>query len=193
MNVDAGAGHARLTIALIGPSGAGKTEIGRRLAAALNRPLVDTDALIVEREGRSIAEIFEEDSEAGFRKLESEAVSDAADTPDAVIACGGGAVLDPGNVERLKDSGVVVYLKVSPNVAAERVGPGNSRPLLAGRPIGERLEKLIAEREAAYQGAADHVVDASRPAGDVVDTLIGIWESVRNPNSELARRWRLRP
>jgi shikimate kinase len=193
MGADAKSEAARFTIALIGPSGAGKTEVGRRLAAALNRPLIDTDELIVEREGRSIPEIFEEGTEAGFRKLESEAVAEAAGTPDAVIACGGGAVLDPANVEKLKDSGVVVYLKVDPEVAARRVGSGNGRPLLAGQPVRERLEALIAEREAAYQAAADHVIDASRPAEDVVDTVMGIWESVKKPQSELARRWRLRP
>ncbi len=193
MDTDAEAGRASFTIALIGPSGAGKTEIGRRLAAALNRPLIDTDELIIEKEGRSIAEIFEEDSEAEFRKLESEAVSDAAATPDAVIACGGGAVLDPANVEKLKQAGVVVYLKVSPEVAAERIGPGNGRPLVTGGPVRERLGAMIAEREAAYQAAADHVVDGSGSPEDVVDALIGVWESVRNPQSEFARRWRLRP
>ena len=193
MDVDAGDKQASFTIALIGPSGAGKSAIGKRLAAALHRPLVDTDELVVEKEGRSIAEIFEEDSEPEFRRLEAEAVAQAAATPDAVIACGGGALLDPDNVEKLKESGVVVYLRVSPEVAAERIGAGNGRPLLAGQPVRERLEAIIAEREAAYQAAADHVVDAGRPAEDVVDALVGIWESVHHPRSELARRWRLRP
>ena len=183
----------RGTIALIGPSGAGKTEIGRRLAEALGRPLIDTDALIVEREGRLIPEIFEEDSEKGFRRLEGEAVAEASGTPGAVVACGGGAVLNPENVEKLRRSGLVVYLQVSPEVAAERVGSGRGRPLLDGQPVRKRLEALIAEREAAYRAAADFVVNAARPPADVVDTLVGIWESVRNPESELAERWRLRP
>ncbi|MEX2553151.1 MAG: shikimate kinase [Actinomycetota bacterium] len=192
MHVDPGDDRIPFTIALIGPSGAGKTEVGRRLAGALGRPLVDTDALIVEREGRSIAEIFEQDSEDGFRQKESEAVAEAAATPDAVVACGGGAVLDPRNVEALKGSGVVVYLKVSPEVAAERVGSGNGRPLLTGGPVRRRLEKIIAEREAAYEAAADRTVDATGRPEDVVDALVGIWESVHRPDSELAQRWRLR-
>lgn len=193
MGGEPGKSEARFTIALIGPSGAGKTEVGRRLAARLGRPLVDTDALIVQRGGRSIPEIFDEDSEAGFRKLEAEAVSEAAATPDAVIACGGGAVLEPGNVDKLKESGIVVYLNVSPEAAAERVGEGDGRPLLAGAPVKQRLERLIAERDGLYRRAADHVVDANRSPDDVVEILLGLWESVRNPESEFARRWRLRP
>lgn len=192
MPVDPDADRTPFSIVLIGPSGAGKTEIGKRLARALGRPLVDTDALIVDKEGRSIAEIFEQDSEAGFRKKESEAVAEAAATPDAVVACGGGVVLDPKNVEALKESGVVVYLKVNPEVAAQRLGSANGRPLLAGQPVRERLERIIAEREAAYEAAADQTVDASRRPEDVVDALIGIWESVRRPESEFAQRWRRR-
>jgi shikimate kinase len=186
-------GDRSVTIALIGPSGAGKSEIGKRLAETLGRPLVDTDALIEQREGRSIAEIFEQDSEAGFRRIESDAVAAAAATPDAVVACGGGAVLDSDNVEALKKSGVVIYLKTNAEVAAGRVGSGNGRPLLGGQQVQEKLERLIAERRALYEGAADRTVDANRPAQDVVDSLVGVWESINRPDSEFAERWRLRP
>ncbi|MGQ0678458.1 MAG: shikimate kinase [Actinomycetota bacterium] len=183
----------RPTIALIGPSGAGKSEIGRRLAQALGRPLVDTDLLVVRREGRSIAEIFEQDSEQGFRQKEAQAVAEAAATPGAVIATGGGAVLDPANMEALRESGVVVYLRASPEVAARRVGSGRGRPLLDGAPVGERLLRQISERDDLYRSAADVTVDADRKPQDVVDALMGVWESVLSPGSDPAQRWRLRP
>ncbi|CAN5860590.1 hypothetical protein BH23ACT12_BH23ACT12_08070 [soil metagenome] len=161
--------------------GAGKTEVGRRLAKRLGRPLVDTDELIVERDGRSVSEIFSEESEAGFRAKEVEAVADAAATPGAVIATGGGMVLDPRNVEALKSSGKVVYLRASAAVAAARLGTGEGRPLLEGTPLGDRIAKLIEDRAHLYRDAADQEVDADAAADDVVDALVEIWEAVCGP------------
>jgi shikimate kinase len=169
------------TIALIGPMGAGKTEVGRRLAERLGRPLVDTDELIVERDGRSVSEIFSEESEAGFRAKEVEAVADATSTPGAVIATGGGVVLDPRNVDALRSSGKVVYLRASAAVAAARLGTGEGRPLLEGTPLGERIAQLIEDREHLYRDAADHEVDADKDPDDVVDALVEIWEAVCGP------------
>lgn len=186
-------GEEPFIIALIGPSGAGKSEIGARLARALGRPLVDTDDLVVQREGRSITEIFEQDREAGFRSRESEAVAEAAATPAAVVACGAGVVLDPENIRILRERGVVVYLETSADVAAERIGTGAGRPLVEGRPVAQRVAQLIEQRRARYEEAADATVDADRKPEDVVDALMGVWESVRQPSSQLARRWRLRP
>ncbi len=169
------------TIALIGPMGAGKTEVGRRLAKRLGRPLVDTDELIVERDGRSVSEIFSEESEAGFRAKEVQAVSDAAATPGAVISTGGGVVLDPRNVEALRASGEVVYLRASAAVAAARLGEGEGRPLLEGTPLGDRIAQLIQDRQHLYRKAAHHEVDADASPDDVVDALVEIWEAVCGP------------
>ncbi|MEX2586509.1 MAG: shikimate kinase [Actinomycetota bacterium] len=166
---------------LIGPSGAGKSEIGRRLAEALGRPLVDTDALVEKRHGRSVSRIFAEETESGFRVKESEAVVEATAVEGAVIACGGGVVLDPENVERLRAAGEVVYLKASPEVAAERLGDGADRPLLEGTELGEQIAKLIEQRHGLYVNAADHVVDADGRPEDVVDKLAKIWDSVSGP------------
>lgn len=169
------------TIALIGPMGAGKTEVGRRLAERLGRPLIDTDALIVERDGRSVGEIFSEESEAAFRAKEVEAVADAAAVPGAVIATGGGVVLDPRNVEALRSSGKVVYLRASAAVAAARLGDGEGRPLLEGTPLGDRIARLIEDRQELYRRAADHEVNADGKPEDVVDALVEIWEAVCGP------------
>jgi shikimate kinase len=169
------------TIALIGPMGAGKTEVGRLLAKRLGVPLVDTDQLIVERDGRSVSEIFSEESEAGFRAKEVDAVAEAAAVPGAVIAAGGGVVLDPRNIDALRSSGEVVYLRASAAVAAARLGTGEGRPLLEGTELGDRIARLIEERQPLYREAAHHEVDADRSPDDVVDALVEIWEAVCGP------------
>src|SRR6478609_3984944 len=102
--------------------GAGKTTVGRRCATRLERAFVDTDDLIESTTGMRVAEIFETQGEAGFRDLERVAVADACASPEPlVIACGGGAVLDPDNRRRLRETGVVVWLRAAPEVLSGRV------------------------------------------------------------------------
>ncbi|MDQ4148466.1 MAG: shikimate kinase [Actinomycetota bacterium] len=174
MGADRESGSTLPIIALIGPSGAGKTEIGRRLAQRLGRPFLDTDRQIVSRAGRSISQIFADDSEEGFRKLEEQAVADAASTPGAVVACGGGVVLRPANVRALRSAGVVVYLMASPETAAARVDSAEGRPLLQGGPVIGRLSELIRERHPLYEAAAHHVVDAEAPPERVADEIASL-------------------
>ena len=164
-------------IALIGPSGAGKSEVGRRLARLLGRPFVDTDREVVSRDGRTISRIFSEETEHGFRVLEAKAVAKAAATPGAVVSCGGGAVLLPSNVEALRSAGVVIYLKVSPQAAASRLGRAEGRPLLEGGSVYERVTELIRRRDALYTEAAHHVVDADAQAGEVAQAIASLLTS----------------
>lgn len=175
-------------LVLIGPSGSGKSEIGRLLAQALGRPLVDVDALVEQKDGRTVGRIFAEEQEAGFRQRESQAVAEAATVEGAVIACGGGVVLDPDNVERLRSAGEIVYLKTSAEVAAERLKGASDRPLLEGTGLGERLAELIEQRHHLYLKAADHVVDGDARPEDVVDKLAKIWESVTGPRVDFSLR-----
>lgn len=180
--------YRSVNIALIGPSGAGKSEIARRLAKALHRPLMDTDAMVEQKDGRSVGQIFSQDSEAAFRLKESDAVRQAAKTPGAVVACGGGVVLDPQNVEALRSCGEVFYLKTSPRVAARRIGSGSGRPLLDGEEVTDKIARIIEERRSLYEGAAHHVVDADAEPDDVVDALVRIWESVSGPRAGFSLR-----
>jgi shikimate kinase len=166
-------------IALIGPMGAGKSGVGAVLARWLSRPLVDTDQLVVDVAGMPIPQIFEREGERGFRALEAAAIRHAAATPGAVVACGGGAVLDPANVHVLRMAGMVVYLQVPPEVAAARVGDGEGRPLLAGGEPSARLAALIDERSAAYERAAHHVVDGAPPAEEVASAIVALLEGDR--------------
>lgn len=153
-------GDAARHVVLVGLMGAGKTTVGERLATRLGRPFVDTDELVVATAGRTVPELFVDVGEDGFRALERDAVTDACSSPEPlVIACGGGAVLDPDNRRAIAAAGVVVWLRATPAHLAERVGDGDERPLLAGRAPLDALARLAAVRAPSYEAVADVVVD----------------------------------
>lgn len=153
---------------LIGPMGAGKTEVGAALAHRLGRPFVDTDLLVEESAGAPIATIFETEGEQGFREREKTAVAEALKVSGGVISCGGGALTSTENAELVRDAGVVVYLKVDAATAADRLGDDTLRPLLKGTDTKARLQELIAVREPLYEATADHIVEASGETDQVV-------------------------
>src|SRR5437867_10183399 len=101
-------------IVLTGFMGTGKSEVGRRLARRLGRAFVDTDAMVEARAGKPVAAVFTDEGEPAFRRLERDAVADAAASGEAVVAVGGGAVLDPVNVATLRAAGVVICLTARP-------------------------------------------------------------------------------
>ena len=172
--MSAPAPHRPGHVVLVGMMGVGKTTVGRRVAAALDRSFADSDAVIEARAGRTVREIFETDGEAAFRTLEAAglAVAIGADEP-AVIAAAGGVVLDPVNRARLKQAGTVVWLRAPVDVLVHRVVSGDHRPLLAEDPEGT-LRRLEDQRERLYTEVADVVVDSSQPPDDVVAAVLGV-------------------
>jgi len=145
-------------VVLVGMMGSGKSTVGRRVAEALGRPLVDTDTLVEERTGRTVREIFEAEGEAAFRRFEAEAVEAAASWPvPAVIAAAGGVVLYPDSRDRLRRSGTVIYLAAAVETLVERVRSGSHRPLLADDPEAV-LRQLDEQRRGLYEELADAVV-----------------------------------
>ncbi|MBP1690033.1 MAG: Shikimate kinase [Deltaproteobacteria bacterium] len=154
-------------IVLMGFMGTGKSEVGRRLAQRLGRSFVDTDQLIEEHTGKRIPAIFAEDGEPAFRAFEREAVAEAAGRGRAVVAIGGGAVLDPENVRCLRAAGVLVYLTARPEIILGRVGAASNRPLLRDDPRAA-VTRLLAERGPVYAAAADITVDTSERTADEV-------------------------
>lgn len=161
-------------LVLIGMMGAGKTTVGRRCATRLGAGFLDTDALVESTTGMKVAEIFETQGEAAFRSLERVAVADACASPEPlVIACGGGAVLDPDNRHALRDAGLVVWLRAAPEVLSGRVGQdaGATRPLLAAsgqRAAAATLERLAVLRAETYAATAHVVVDTDTETLDEV-------------------------
>ncbi len=164
---------AREHVALVGLSGSGKSAVAPLVAAALGLVSVDLDELVVRRAGRSVAEIFSGQGEPEFRRLESAALGHAVSGPAAVIATGGGVVLDPANRELLRGRCRVVWLRTSVEDLVDRLGATEGvRPLLAGD-LRTTLCAQEAEREALYAEVATCVVDTGAlPAVEVARRVV---------------------
>ena len=163
------------SIALIGFMGTGKTVVGKALAERLGKEFIETDALIEAKADQSIPEIFRRHGETAFREMEIEAIKEIAGWDNAVIACGGGVVLNKINIDRLAEKCIIVNLKASPAVIDRRTTGGEeNRPLLA---VGDRLaqiNELLSYRRPYYQRAADLEINTSRlGVAAVVNKIIG--------------------
>jgi len=161
-------------LVLVGLMGTGKSSVGKRCAELLDRPFVDTDELVVVAAGVPFDDLWAAEGETGFRTRERVAVADAAASPaPLVIACGGGAVLDPGNRRALRARGFVVWLDAPPEVLASRLADDDSRPLLAGGDRVTTLSRLGTTRAAAYEAAAHATVDtAGRSIEEVAAAVV---------------------
>lgn len=149
-------------VVLVGLMGSGKTTVGRRLAARLERDFIDADEALVEITERTIAEIFETEGETGFRAVEADVLEELLEHHQpAVIASGGGVVLREDNRRRLQRPEVtVVWLAAGPAFLASRVEGKPHRPLLAGgESARDVLSRLYAERAHLYADVADLIVD----------------------------------
>lgn len=140
--------------------GAGKTSIGRQLAKRLQRRFVDVDHEIEAQTGVRIPTIFEIEGEAGFREREASAIAALCAQQGLVLATGGGAVLREANRNRLRESGVVIYLRVPPQALFERTRHDRNRPLLQVENPLQRIEELYAQRDPLYREVADIIMDS---------------------------------
>lgn len=153
-----------LPVFLTGFMGVGKSKIGTLLAQRLGRVFLDTDQMVEEQAGKTISEIFASQGEARFRQLERACVAAAAARQDAVIALGGGAIVQAENREQIRRSGVLVCIEADVDTILERVGRREDRPLLAGlNPAAKRakIERLLSERTPFYE-CADIRVQSSQ-------------------------------
>ncbi|MEJ5328552.1 MAG: shikimate kinase [Desulfobaccales bacterium] len=153
------------SLVLIGFRATGKTAVGRLLARALGWPLVDLDTELMHEAGKTIAEIVAAEGWEGFRRREKELVERYAGQRGMVLTPGGGVVLDPQNVARLKENGILIWLTAPAAVIRERLardaGTAVSRPgLRGGDPLAE-VEAILKEREPLYRAAADIIIDTT--------------------------------
>lgn len=157
-------------IVLVGFMGAGKSTVGRLLAAKLGLPFTDSDDVIEERADKPIRQIFADEGEPAFRELEHAVIAGLLAGPDTVLALGGGAAGHPAT-RALLAAVPVVYLRVGYAEALARVGGDQGRPMLA-RPD---VQALHAEREAIYASVATVTVDTDgRPPEEIVLEVLGV-------------------
>lgn len=168
---------------LTGFMATGKSVVGRALARRLQRRFVDADAEIEREAGMTLADIFARFGEAEFRARERQWVGRSSRLRDAVIATGGGAVLDPQSRRSMRASGTLVCLSADADTILRRLGSAADRPLLAD-PAGReaRIRELFRDRAEAYADA-DLVVDTSRRSPDeVVDTIVAWLATASRPS-----------
>ena len=175
---------------LIGPMGAGKTTVGRRVADHLGLHFFDLDHEIEMRSGAEIGLIFELEGEAGFRKREGEMLAELSGGRDIVLSTGGGAVLAPENRQMLRERGFVVYLETTVEQQLRRLAHDRKRPLLAAPDRRERLLALASERESHYREIADLVISSGHGSGSstaaarrLIDELLQCWTRVVAPDA----------
>ena len=159
-------------VVLVGVPGAGKTTVGRLLAELMQTTFVDSDQVIEERTGKTVADIFTQDGEPAFRTLEHEVIVDLISSGQGVIALGGGALADLATRKHVSEA-TAVWLVAGLAQAVERVGMNRNRPLLLGNVRGQ-LAELMTAREPIYREVANVTVDTSKLTPTEVATAIVI-------------------
>ncbi|MEE6170211.1 MULTISPECIES: shikimate kinase [unclassified Mycolicibacterium] len=179
---------------LIGLPGSGKSTIGRRLAKALGVTMLDTDAVIEETTGRTIADIFANDGEQEFRRIEEEVVREALNTHDGVLSLGGGAITTAGVRDALAGH-TVIYLEISASEGIRRTGGNSSRPLLAGGDRADKYRALMSQRVPIYRRVSTMRINTNRRnPGAVVRTVVARLENTQPPKpAPVKPRRRRRP
>ena len=150
--------------------GSGKTTIGKKLSREMKMEFIDTDIEIEKKVGKTISEIFEKDGEKIFRKTESQVIQQVSQLDGYVIATGGGAVLNPINMQYLNRNGVIFFLNASNGILLNRVKNQNYRPLLKSKNKEKTIEELIQKRLPFYL-LADHVINAEKTVNEVIQKI----------------------
>ena len=171
-----------MNIILIGYRASGKTSAGRELARLLDRPFFDTDRMIFGKTGRSIREIVEKSGWQAFREVEKTVISELSRLDEAVIATGGGAVMDPDNVSMLRARGRFVWLRADARILALRMSRDRNgalqRPALTGAGSLEEIEEVLSKRLPVYGAVADIVVDtAGKDSAGIAAEIAGRLEN----------------
>jgi shikimate kinase len=160
-------------LSLIGLPGSGKSTVGRNLARRLALPFVDSDHVIEQRLGCPIRQYFEREGEAAFRDVEEAVIDELSLAQTGILATGGGAVLREANRRHLRERGLVVYLKSSPDELFRRLRHDRNRPLLQVADPLARLRDLYAIRDPLYRETAHFSIETGRPSvGTLVNMIV---------------------
>jgi len=165
---------AEKNIVLIGFMGCGKSLTSNKLAATLNRQVISTDKLVEQKEGYSIAEIFERFGEGYFRRVEKEIIKEISDQSGVIIDCGGGVVMDDENMANLKKNGHVIYLSASPESIYTNIKLQSNRPILNVADPQLKITELLEERKPYYE-KADVTIDADhRTVNQITEEVLKV-------------------
>lgn len=160
------------TLVLVGMMVAGKSAVGRKLAARLGLPFVDSDAEIEAASGMTISRFFETHGEAEFRKGERRVIARLLNGPPCVLSTGGGAFMDAETRALILEKAISIWIKADIEVLVKRAARKDDRPLLQGGDVRERLQSLLAVREPFYAEAALTVESDERPIDDMVERVL---------------------
>ena len=153
-------------LVLIGFMGSGKSSVGRRLSALIGHRFVDTDELVMQAEGRSVAEIFEREGEDYFRDTEQRVIENLVGVCGIVLATGGGLILRAVNRETLTKIGIIAWLDANSDALFERATRSGKRPLLLTTDPRKSFDELLNSRRNLYSSTADFRIDSSRLTHD---------------------------
>lgn len=167
-------------IVLVGPMGAGKTTIGKRIAQHFNCDFFDSDKVIEEKTGVSIPLIFELEGEDGFRKREAEVLQNLMSKEKIVLATGGGAVLLEENRNVLKENSIIIFLNASLEQLYKRTCRDKNRPLLQTENPKEKLKKILSERIDIYRDLSQLIIDTDNQS--INYTVHSIIETIQKRN-----------
>lgn len=162
-------------IVLVGLSGSGKSTLGDILSSLSGYALVDTDAIIVKLQNRSINNIFATNGEEFFRTLETQVSKEVSAFDKQIISTGGGIVLKEKNLEYLKQNGVVFYLKTSVNTLLKRLEGDNTRPLLKTDDVKKKLENMLEIRGKLYEKADVTIETDNLPPEETAKEILRIY------------------
>ncbi len=175
-----------MNLILIGYRACGKTCVGKKVSALLGLPFYDTDELIQRKTGKTIRQIVQEEGWPAFRKSEKAAIGEVARQDGVIIALGGGAVMEPGNIEALKGKGCFVWLQAEEEALRKRMrGDGASpeqRPPLMIPGKGDEKE-LLAKRSPVYRALADLIIDTTgRSIDEVAKEILAALGDLKRKN-----------
>ncbi|MEJ2200573.1 MAG: shikimate kinase [Desulfuromonadaceae bacterium] len=168
-----------MNLVLIGYRGTGKSEVGQRLAALLERPLISMDAEIVKDAGMGIPAIVEQHGWAHFRDLETAQARKLSGRDGLIIDCGGGIIERPENIEILQQNGRIFWLQAQVATIVQRIQGDTERPaLVAGKTFTEEVAEVLERRTPLYRNAAHHQIDTDPlTPNQVADAILALWNN----------------
>jgi len=167
-------------IALIGFMGSGKTTIANCLSSMFAMETIEMDALIAQREGMSISDIFDKYGEEYFRTLETNLLIELQAKSNTVISCGGGVPMRSQNVVEMKKNGKIVLLTAKPETIYNRVKDNHDRPLLENNKSVSYISELMEKRREKYEAAADLIIETDGKSKEEI--CQEIVDKLQNPN-----------